>query len=168
MTLQISFGLCSEQSSHLEAPCTLTATFSFHSPWSHRASHDTVLNVYMDWWTLRGGCEDWQRCTDYHNTLTASFNLIYFQCFLLCWLFSLFLRSSSSTDNKEMCLVHQRLLNDHFMQRAGKTWGRKPSNVTRVPTNLPLVSHFLPQCWLKGHRGEETCIKRSGFSDQLL
>lgn len=30
--------------------------------------------------------------TDYHNTLTASFNLIYFPRFLLCWLFSPLLR----------------------------------------------------------------------------
>lgn len=153
--------MSSEQSSHLEASCTLTTTSLFHSQRRHRAQHDIVLNVYMDWRTLRSGFEDWQQWTDHHNTLTANFNLIYFPCFLLCWHFFLS-SSSSSTGDKEMCLVHPLLLNDNFMQRAGKKWGRKPSNVTSLHTNLPLISHFPPLCSLKGYCKRGAYIKRSG------
>lgn len=156
--------MCSEQSSHLEASCTLTTTTSlFYSQWSHRAQHDIVLNVYMDWQTLRSGFEDWQQWTDHHNTLTANFNLIYFPLFLLCWHFSLSnSSSSSSTGDKEMCLIHQLLLNDNFMQRAGKKWRRKPSYVSSLHTNLPLISHFPPLCSLKGCCRRGAHIKRSG------
>lgn len=84
--------------------------------------------------------------------------LFILQAFCCVWLFSQFHHFSSSTrGNNVMFFMHQPLLNDNFMQWAGKIWERR-HHMLSAGTQISHLLAILPhehQCihWRGNYRG---------------